>query len=473
MPRIQLTTIARDRMFRTGAMVALVAGLVGAAAPAAPAGGAPPTCDASVATPVPQPTAVQMAAAGLDALPVAPDAARVDLVAGPFSDPTTITNPLFPISDLHSAVLNGHVDGLPFRTETTLLPETKIIEWTDGQCVEVLVSQYTAYLGGRLEEVALDYYAQADDGSVWYFGEDVFNYNARGRIADTDGTWLAGKEGPVAMIMPFDPQLGEVNRPENIPGLVFEEVTAKLIDQTVDGPSGPVTGVLVAEELHDDGSFSDKVFAPGYGEFSSAHEGDLEAMAVASPVDALGGGVPAELSAIATATDALFASRPHTDAQWAKAEERVAAIEDAWTAFRAGDVPPRLVRPTTRAIARLAARVNARDAEGKRSAAVDVAYANLDLQLRYRPVAEVDLARFEQWARRVVLHSSAGSLGGVTADLATMEWIRDRFVHTLDPVDVTRIDYLLGQLRNAVVDQDLGAAAATARELRALLEGLI
>jgi hypothetical protein len=105
-------------------------------------------------------------------LPVAPDSARVDLAQPTFSHPTTITNPLFPISDLHSVLMLGHVDGKPFRTEVTLLPETEIVEW-NGVKVETLVSQYVAYLDGRIQEVALDRYAQADDGSVWYFGEDV------------------------------------------------------------------------------------------------------------------------------------------------------------------------------------------------------------------------------------------------------------------------------------------------------------
>lgn len=63
-----------------------------------------------------------------------------------------MTNPLFPISKLHSVVLNGKVDSKPFRTETTLLPNTRFIEWIDGQRVVVVVSQYTAYLDGRLEE---------------------------------------------------------------------------------------------------------------------------------------------------------------------------------------------------------------------------------------------------------------------------------------------------------------------------------
>jgi hypothetical protein len=40
-------------------------------------------------------------------------------------------------------LLAGQVDGQPFRTEVTLLPETRVIEW-QGHPVEVLVSQYVA-----------------------------------------------------------------------------------------------------------------------------------------------------------------------------------------------------------------------------------------------------------------------------------------------------------------------------------------
>ena len=82
------------------------------------------------------------------------------------------------------------------------MPGTRTVTW-NGEQIPVLVSQYMAYLDGRLEEVALDRYAQADDGSVWYLGEDVFDYRS-GAIAITEGTWLAGREGPAAMIMPGD-----------------------------------------------------------------------------------------------------------------------------------------------------------------------------------------------------------------------------------------------------------------------------
>ena len=120
-----------------------------------------------------------------------------------FSDPTVVDNTLFPVSQQKAVVFVGHVDGKPFRTEVTLLPFTRIIDW-GGQRIETLVSQYTAYLDGRIQEVAYDLYAQADDGSVWYFGEDVADL-AKGAIATKEGTWLAGKDGPAQMIMPGRP----------------------------------------------------------------------------------------------------------------------------------------------------------------------------------------------------------------------------------------------------------------------------
>ncbi|MBA3302846.1 MAG: hypothetical protein H0U26_03100, partial [Acidimicrobiia bacterium] len=155
----------------------------------------------------------------------APEADRVDIDRPTFSHPTEITNPLFPISELESAVLLGEVDGKPFRSETTLLPATGTV-LLDGEAVEVLLSQYTAYFDGRITEVAVDRYAQADDGSVWYLGEDVYDYD-NGFVSVTEGTWLAGRDGPPAMIMAADPKVGQVFRPEDIPGIVFEEVTIK------------------------------------------------------------------------------------------------------------------------------------------------------------------------------------------------------------------------------------------------------
>ncbi|HEU0248185.1 MAG TPA: hypothetical protein VFR38_13975 [Gaiellaceae bacterium] len=415
---------------------------------------------------IPQPTAAQLEAAYLGKLPVASESKRVDVVAPTFSDPTTITNPLFPISDLHSVVLNGRVDGMPFHTETTLLPETRIIEWTEGQQVETRISQYVAYLDGRIEEVALDYYAQADDGSVWYFGEDVFNYED-GHVADTDGTWLAGKDGPPAMIMPGDPHVGDVYRPENVPGLVFEEVTVKAVNKQVAGPRGPVEGAIVAGELHQDGSRESKTFAPGYGEFFTSSGGDLEALALAVPTDALDGPVPGELEALSVSAHAAFAAVRASD--WRAASASLGKLDADWRSYRSGQVPPRIAAEMASAIKDLDRAVAARDRVHASTAAIDVSQSALELELRHRPPAEIDRARFELWARQLVVDAFAGDAGGVLGDLATLEWIRDRFATTIDKVDLTRIDAQLVGLRGALNDDDLRAIAARADRLRATL----
>jgi hypothetical protein len=231
-------------------------------------------------------------------LPIAPDSERVDLQPPSFSNPLEITNPLFPIGKLFRAILLGNLEGVPLRIETTLMPGTTTVN-LKGQRVETHISQFVAYLGGRIHEVALDRYAQADDGAVWYLGEDVFDYED-GLVADSEGTWLAGKDGPAAMIMPAHPRVGDVWRTENICGLVFEEVTAESTDVTVQGPQGPVTGALVVQELHQDATLEPKTFAPGYGEFVSGGGLDLEALALAIPADALPGLPPKELEVLSS-----------------------------------------------------------------------------------------------------------------------------------------------------------------------------
>jgi hypothetical protein len=432
---------------------ALAAGACGDGGDSDESGEAPPET-------TPQPTEAELAAANLDKLPLAPESRRVDLAAPSFSSPTEITNPLFPISELHSAILTGRVEGKAFHTETTLLPETRMIEWAPGQWVEALISQYHASLDGRIEEVALDYYAQADDGSVWYLGEDVFDYNRAGLVVSTEGTWLAGREGPPEMIMPAAPTVGDVHRAENIPSVAFEEVAIKKTGETVSGPRGSVEGAIIARELHDDGTYSDKVFAPGYGEFFTADAGDVEAIALAVPTDALDGPVPHELSALsAAATETYKAVR---SANWKGANMRNQDVVQAWRRYRESQVPPRLAREMQRSIRALGEAIAARDRGAAGIAAIDVSQSELDLELRHRPPAEIDLARFELWGRQIVVDAAAGDLGGVHGDVVTMEWIRDRFANTLTALELTRIDTHLLALREAVADHDPDAASAEA-----------
>ena len=193
-PGQERETGGRTRMF-VGVFAAAVLVLGGCTGEETPPANGDAT-DTTAPEPARPATIPQPAVPG-DASPVAPESERVDLEMPTFSDPTNITNPLFPVSQQESVLLLGHVDDQALPDRGHLAVRDEVIEW-EGQQVEVAVSQYNAFLGGSITEVAYDLYAQADDGSVWYFGEDVFDFRD-GAIVVTEGTWLAGKDGPAAI----------------------------------------------------------------------------------------------------------------------------------------------------------------------------------------------------------------------------------------------------------------------------------
>jgi hypothetical protein len=395
-----------------------------------------------------------------------PPSDRVDLSRPTFSNSTQITNPLFPISRLRSAVLLGHVNqGRRFRTETTLLPGTRTIAWA-GQHVRVRLSQYVAYVDGRLDEVALDRYAQADDGSVWYLGEDVYDYG-NGAIAITEGTWLAGREGPAAMIMPAHPKVGDVYRTENVPGIVFEEIKIKSVDRLLDGPSGPISGGLVADELHGDGTYDHKIFAPGYGEFRTTGGGDLEALALAVPKDALHGSPPAELDTLAIAARAILESARIEE--WGTVAATLERMTAAWAKLQTAAPPPLIAPRLSDALSALTSAVKERRLARIAQAAIDVEQSALDLELRFRAPAAIDAARFELWTQQLRVDAAAKDLPGVTGDVATLEWIRDRFADSLDSSRRRDLNAGLRGLRAATDAENLPAAADHAARLASQL----
>jgi hypothetical protein len=271
------------------------------------------------------------------------------------------------------------------------------------------------------------------------------------------------------MIMPADPQLGDVYRPENVPGFVFEEVTVKSVDETVRGPTGPVEGAIIAEELHQDGAREDKTFAPGYGEFFTGAGGDVEALALAVPEDALRAQPPAELEALLRAANDVFAQADRNVGPVAKRSAR--AVARAWEALQAEEIPVRLRPVTAAAVKALGRAVESRDSRRTQQASLDVAQSGLDLELRYRPPSEIDRERFEVWARQLVLDARVKDGRAAAGDLATLEWIRDRFAHTLDKVERIEVDTSLAELRTLVNEDDLQGAAREAGKLSALIAG--
>lgn len=405
----------------------------------------------------------------VEGLKVAPDSARIDLKLPKFSNPTKVTNPLFPVSSQGSVLLVGKVDGKPFRTEVTLLPYTRIIQW-NGVQIEALVSQYVAFLDGRIEEAAIDLYAQADDGSVWYLGEDVTDFED-GVIVSQEGTWHAGQDGPPCMIMPGKPKVGDVYRPENMPGIAFEEVTVISTSETIDGPFGPVKGGMIGRELHFGGDTEDKQFGPGYGEFYTANaDGDVEALALAVPTDKATDPMPAEIPALTRGALHVFTAAGDKD--WKAAAAAISELDDARSRLPESHIP-KLIRPKLGAAFKaLSAAVAQRNAAKTRHAAIEAARWSLDLQLRYRPATEVDLVRLDLWAAQLLADAAAGKVGAVRGDTYALVLTRDRVIRNIAPDAAHRINLLFGELLPAAKDEELDTAAEAAGKLRDILAGL-
>ena len=124
------------------------------------------------------------------------------------------------------------------------------------------------FANDELIERALDFFAQHDDGTVYYFGELVDNYE-NGKIVDHDGSWLAGKNGAEpGIVMPADPFVGQTFNQENAPGVAEDQSRVLALDENVKTPAGKFKGCAKFEDtnpLDSPPTTEFKWFCPGVG----------------------------------------------------------------------------------------------------------------------------------------------------------------------------------------------------------------
>ena len=119
--------------------------------------------------------------------------------------------PLFPGSVV---VLEGTEEGKLVRVERRVLNETQMVA---GVTTRVLEAK--EFKDNMLYEVARNFYAETEDGTVCYFGEDVAFYE-NDRVINNDGTWRVGVDGAKpGIIMPANPTTGQAYFQENAPGI--------------------------------------------------------------------------------------------------------------------------------------------------------------------------------------------------------------------------------------------------------------
>lgn len=117
---------------------------------------------------------------------------------------STGANRFFILEPGYQQSLAGEADGEKVELVITVLDETKVVQGVETRVVEERESADNMQV-----EVSRNYFAICQQtNSVFYFGEDVDNYED-GVISDHDGSWLAGQDGARAgLIMPGTALIG-------------------------------------------------------------------------------------------------------------------------------------------------------------------------------------------------------------------------------------------------------------------------
>lgn len=176
-------------------------------------------------------------------------AATASTTVNPADFSPVVDNPLFPLTSTDMRVYEGEEtasdngDTVATRVESTVQPGTETIAG-----VEVTVVKEDDYEDGELVESTLDYYAQHKDGTVYYFGERVDEYEG-GKIVGHHSQWLTGEGGAQpGQFMPADPQVGVEFAQEIAPGVAEDQSKVVAVIETVTVPAGAFTGCLKTED---------------------------------------------------------------------------------------------------------------------------------------------------------------------------------------------------------------------------------
>lgn len=180
---------------------------------------------------------------------------------GPFS--IVIDNGFFPLVVGSELVLEGEDDEGTFITvEITVLDETEVVAGVTTRVVEEAESE-----DGEIIEISRNFYAQAPDGTVCYFGEDVDIFED-GEIVSHEGEWRAGENGNLpGIIMPGNPVVGMIFQQEFAPGIAEDQSEIVALGETISVPAGVFSDTLSALDCNPiqfDG-FDDKVYVDGIG----------------------------------------------------------------------------------------------------------------------------------------------------------------------------------------------------------------
>ncbi len=171
------------------------------------------------------------------------------------------TNPYFPLEVGTQSRLEGEQDGAQVLLLITVLDETEVVAGVTTRVLEERESE-----DGELVEVSRNFFVEASDGTVCYFGEDVDDYE-NGVVVSHGGVWCADQPGNrPGIIMPADPRPGVRFQMEAAPGVAEDEGQIIARGERVEVPAGTFTETIRVREFNPlERETGEKVFAADVG----------------------------------------------------------------------------------------------------------------------------------------------------------------------------------------------------------------
>jgi hypothetical protein len=179
-----------------------------------------------------------------------------------FSHPRDITNPYLPLASLKQDILKNENE----RVERTAKPDVHKMFHVGGQTVEAFTVEDREFnASGELTEATLDYFAQDDDGNVYYMGEDVDEYK-NGKVSGHGGAWLFGKDTQrLGLLMPAHPKIGDKFKSEDAAPITWEADEIISVSETGTVPAGTFQNCVKIKESASDGDTEIKFYTPNVG----------------------------------------------------------------------------------------------------------------------------------------------------------------------------------------------------------------
>jgi hypothetical protein len=161
---------------------------------------------------------------------------------------------------------DGEIESI--RIETEVLASTRTV-----MGVQVREVRDREFINGVLVEDTIDFFAQDAAGNVWYFGEEVTNYeydDDGNLIATNDhGSWQAGENGALSGIQMWaNPPLGLNYYQEFAPlDEAIDEGIVHDVARDISIDLGDFEDTLVIRELNalEPGKLENKIHAQGIG----------------------------------------------------------------------------------------------------------------------------------------------------------------------------------------------------------------